>query len=137
MRGAVQRRTEAEPAGGKSERRGRADACACLIRNPKLGTMSLRDQPALRVVLYEGNGARPLQAADRFAAMSALLEKGFVVTRVAGEGRVASADSTSLLVLGRFDGGKPPQAEDADGQVNLRFHDIDGFDANRVSEIVE
>ena len=99
--------------------------------------MSLRDQSALRIVLYEGNGARPLEAADRFAAMSALLEKGFAVTRVAGEGRVAAADRTSLLVLGRFDGGRPPQAKDADGQVNLRFQDIDGFDANRVAEIVE
>ena len=99
--------------------------------------MSLSDQTTLRIVLYEGNGARPLEAADRFAAMSALLEKGFAVTRVAGEGRVAAADRTSLLVLGRFDGGKPPQAEDAEGQVNLRFQDIEGFDANRVSEIVE
>ncbi|HKS38351.1 MAG TPA: ferredoxin family protein [Verrucomicrobiae bacterium] len=99
--------------------------------------MSLRDQSALRIVLYEGNGARPLEAADRFAALSALLEKGFTVTRVAGEGRVAAADRASLLVLGRFEGERPPQAEDADGHVNLRFENIDGFDANRVSEIVE
>ena len=61
--------------------------------------MSLKDQSTLRIVLYEGDGAQPLEAADRFAAMSALLEKGFAVTRVAGGGRVAPADRTALLVL--------------------------------------
>jgi Pyruvate/2-oxoacid:ferredoxin oxidoreductase delta subunit len=99
--------------------------------------MSLKDQTTLRVVLYEGNGAQPLEATDRFAAMSALLEKGFAVTRVAGESRVAPADRTSLLVLGRFDGGKPPRAEDAAGQVNLRFQDVTGLDSSRIAEIVE
>jgi Pyruvate/2-oxoacid:ferredoxin oxidoreductase delta subunit len=99
--------------------------------------MSLKDQTTLRIVLYEGNGAQPLQATDRFAAMSALLEKGFAVTRVAGEGRVSPADRTSLFVLGRFDGGRPPQVEDASGQVNLRFQDVTGFDSNRIAEIVE
>ena len=99
--------------------------------------MGLKDQTTLRVVLYEGNGAQPLEAPDRFAVVSALLEKGFGITRVAGEGRVAPADRTSLLVLGRFDGGRPPQAEDADGQVNLRFQDITGLDAGRVAEAAE
>ena len=49
--------------------------------------MSLKDQTALRIVLYEGSGAQPLEANDRFAAMTGLLEKGFAVTRVTGEGR--------------------------------------------------
>jgi len=99
--------------------------------------MSLKDQTTLRVVLYEGNGAQPLEASDRFATMTALLEKGFAVTRATGEGRVAPADRTSLLVLGRFDGGRAPQAEDTDNQVNIRFQDISGFDINRVGETVE
>ena len=99
--------------------------------------MSLSDQATLRVVLYEGKGAQPLEAADRFAAVSALLEKGFAVTRVAGEGNVAPADRTSLLVLGRFDGGSPPQAQDVDGNVNVTFQDISAFDTNRIAEVVE
>ena len=99
--------------------------------------MSLKDQTTLRIVLYEGSGAQPLEANDRFAAMTGLLEKGFAVTRVTGEGRVSPADRASLLVLGRFDGGTPPQAEDTDGQVSVRFQDIAGFDANRVAEKVE
>jgi len=99
--------------------------------------MSLKDQTTLRVVLYEGNGAQPLEANDRFAAMTTLLEKGFAVTHVTSEGRVAPADHASLLVLGRFNQGRAPQAEDTDGQVNLRFQDISGFEANRVGETVE
>src|SRR5206468_2765308 len=104
---------------------------------PPFLVMSLKDQTTLRVVLYEGQGAQPLAAGDRFATLSALLEKGFAVTRVAGEGRVAPADRTSWLVLGRFDSGRSPQAEEADAQVNVRFQDITGWDANRVAETVE
>src|SRR3989441_5570589 len=99
--------------------------------------MSLKDQSTLRVVLYEGSDAQALEAADRFTAMTALLEKGFAVTRVAGGGRVAPADRTALLVLGRFNEGRVPRGEDADGLVNLRFQDITGFDSNRIAETVE
>ena len=99
--------------------------------------MALKDQSTLRVVLYEGDGARPLESSDRFAAMTVLLEKGFAVTRVAGGGRVAPADRASLLVLGRFEGGTAPEAEDTGGQVSVRFQDIAGLDAIRVAETVE
>jgi len=98
--------------------------------------MALKDQTTLRIVLYEGHGAQPLENSDRFAALTTLLEKGFAVTRVGGEGRVAPADHASLLVLGRFEGG-PPQAEETNGQVNVHFQDIAGFDASRVAETVE
>jgi len=99
--------------------------------------MSLKDQSTLRVVLYEGSDAQALEAADRFTAMTALLERGFAVTRVASGGQVAPADRTSLLVLGRFNEGRVPRGEDADGLVNLRFQDITGFDSNRIAETVE
>jgi Pyruvate/2-oxoacid:ferredoxin oxidoreductase delta subunit len=99
--------------------------------------MSLKDQTTLRIVLYEGKGAQPMEANDRFTAVTALLEKGYALTRVTGEGCVAPADGASLLVLGRFAGGAPPKAEDADGQVGVRFQDIAGFDAGRVAEAVE
>ena len=39
--------------------------------------MSLKDQSTLRVVFFEGDGAQPMPAADRFDAMTALLQKGF------------------------------------------------------------
>src|SRR5437773_11938263 len=99
--------------------------------------MSLKDQSSLRVVLYEGSDAQALEAADRFTAMTALLERGFAVTRVASGGQVAPADRTSLLVLGRFNEGRAPSGEDASGLVNLRFQDITGFDSDRIAVTVE
>ena len=99
--------------------------------------MSLKDQTTLRVLFYEGDGAQPLAATDRFAAMSALLERGYAVTRSTGNGRVASHDRAAMLVLGCFENGRAPQAEDAAGAVALQFHDITGFDPNRIAELVE
>lgn len=99
--------------------------------------MSLIDQSTLRVVFYEGTGAQPLDPGHRFAAVSMLLEKGYALSRVVTAGRVAPADRTALLVLGRFDNGGPPPGEDADGAVAVRFHDITGLDAQRTAETVE
>lgn len=99
--------------------------------------MTLKEQPPLRVVLYEGAGAQPLAAPDRFAAITALLERGYSVTRATGGGRVAPHDRTALLVLGRFAGGRAPRAEDAAGAVALRFCDLGDASADRVAELVE
>ena len=99
--------------------------------------MSLKEQTILRVALYEGSGSQPLGANDRFATLTALLEKGFAVTRLANEGKVAPPDRNSLLVLGRFDGGIAPQAEEIAGRVNIRFQDISGLGAAQVIEKVE
>ena len=98
--------------------------------------MSLKDQSTLRVVLYEGDGAQPLDAGERFTALTALLERGYAVTRTTTQGSVAPADRTSLLVLGKFNG-PAPQAQDANGQVTVRFQNLDGTDAARIAELVE
>ncbi|HSH94867.1 MAG TPA: ferredoxin family protein [Roseimicrobium sp.] len=97
--------------------------------------MGLKDQTTLRVVLYEGNGAENLPAADRLSALTSLLEKGFAVTRVTGENTVAPADRTSLLVLGRFAGGVPP-ASQADS-VAISFEDISTALPESIVERVE
>ncbi len=98
--------------------------------------MSLKDQSTLRVVLYEGDGAQALDAGERFTAMTALLERGYAVTRTTTQGSVAPADRTSLLVIGKFNG-PAPQAQDANGQVTVRFQNLDGVDAARVADLVE
>ncbi|MEA3210035.1 MAG: hypothetical protein QOE70_3092 [Chthoniobacter sp.] len=95
--------------------------------------MSLAD-PALRIILYEGTGAQPLGAADRFATVSALLERGYAVTRSAADRPVAPADRSPLLVLGRF-GGQPPEAAASD--VTLRFHDITALAPAQLGDLVE
>lgn len=99
--------------------------------------MSLKDQSTLRVVLYEGRDATPLGAEERFAALSALLERGYAVTRVAGQGNVSPHDRGQMVVLGRFEGARPPQADASADGTRLRFHDITGLDAGRIAETVE
>ncbi len=99
--------------------------------------MSLTTASTLRVVLYEGADAQPLEATDRFAALSALLENGFAVTRTVAGGRVAPHERGSLLVLGKFSGGGKLEAEGGSAETPVRFQDITGFDTNRIAEFAE
>ena len=98
--------------------------------------MAIADETTLRIVLYEGDGATALEAADRTATVTALLEQGYAVT-CAGEGTVAPADDSSLLVLGRFTDGKAPEAEDASGEVPIAFRDITGLKPEGITALVE
>jgi Pyruvate/2-oxoacid:ferredoxin oxidoreductase delta subunit len=97
--------------------------------------MAIRDETTVRVVLYEGDGATALEANDRYATMSALLERGYAVTRSTQGGRVAPQEKGAMVVLGRF--AKTPEAEDAAGAVNVRFHDIGNRDAAGITALVE
>jgi len=75
--------------------------------------MALTDK-SLRVVLYEGAGAATVTPEDRFSAVTALLGRGFGVTRAGAARPVAPADSSPLLVVGRWENGAP-DAEAKDG----------------------
>ena len=99
--------------------------------------MSLVSQPTLRVVLYEDAGSPPLDSTDRFSALTALLEKGFAVTRAVAGGRVAPHERGSLLVLGKFSGGGRLEAEGVSAETPVRFQDITGLDAARIAETAE
>jgi Pyruvate/2-oxoacid:ferredoxin oxidoreductase delta subunit len=96
--------------------------------------MSLKTESTLRVVLYEGDGAAPL--ADTFATMSALLEKGYAVTRTTAGGKVAPQEKGSMVVLGKFSGGTL-DTDDAGGAVKVRMHDITNRDIASVTALVE
>ena len=92
----------------------------------------------LRVVLYEGNGAIPLDAAARAQVMGALLDKGYAVTRATGEGKSAFPhDDRSLLLLGSFPNQQAPALEDITGQIKIDARDITGLDATSVLALVE
>lgn len=92
----------------------------------------------LRVVLYEGNGAIPLDATARAKVMSALLDKGYAVTRTTAQGSPAFPhDDRSLLVLGVFPDQRAPQVEDISGEVKIDTRDITGLDAAGVLSLVE
>ncbi len=92
--------------------------------------MPLSDLP-LRVVLYEGAGASPLNPADRFAAVLALLERGFPVTRAGSERPVAPHDTSPLLVAARWQSSPPPQ------QSGLRCLHLDDSPATSLPDHAE
>jgi Pyruvate/2-oxoacid:ferredoxin oxidoreductase delta subunit len=99
--------------------------------------MSLTDQSTLRVVLYEGADVQPLDSATRFAAFTALLERGFAVTQVVKDGKVSPHERGGMLVLGKFPEGRAPQAENVLPETPVRFQDITDCDTNRIAELAE
>jgi Pyruvate/2-oxoacid:ferredoxin oxidoreductase delta subunit len=74
--------------------------------------------PALRVALYEGEGTQPLDAAERFATVAALLERGYSITTRGDAGGLA---------IGKLES----------GQANERVRDIAGLSAPQIAELVE
>ena len=99
--------------------------------------MSLTTQTTLRVVLYEGADAQPLDAADRFAALTTLLERGFTVTRTVPGCHVAPHQKGSLLVFGKFADKGALEAQEVSTESTVHFQDITGFDTNRIGEFAE
>jgi Pyruvate/2-oxoacid:ferredoxin oxidoreductase delta subunit len=93
----------------------------------------------MRVVLYEGEGSRSLEEADRFDLLRTLLEKGYAVTRTRSGGAVSGPDQAggTMVVLGRFDRQQFAQADGAAGDLKLHFRDIEGQGAAACVETVE
>ncbi|MDB6072212.1 MAG: ferredoxin family protein, partial [Verrucomicrobiales bacterium] len=100
-------------------------------KNP---TMSIA--PEFSVLIYEGQGSRPLDANRRFDVCSALLDRGYSVSRAGLGARLDPAQST-LLILAEFDNAQPPELEDAAGQIQLTTLDITALDATAVTALVE
>ena len=88
--------------------------------------MAIKDQTALQIVVYEGAGAQALASQERFSLMSALLERGYSVTRAVNGEATEAMQRSNTLILGRFTDPVPG-----------RSHAIDDFDANRICEAVE
>jgi Pyruvate/2-oxoacid:ferredoxin oxidoreductase delta subunit len=89
--------------------------------------MALVDQ-LCRVVLYEGPGSESLSNDERLQLISALLERGFPVTRAGPERPVTPADSTPILTLGRFTEPVPPD------QARVRWQSLNGDAPNTAVE---
>jgi len=88
-----------------------------------------------RVILYEGDGAAPLEDSQRAAVLRSLLDKGHAVSCVKKGGAVAAAENGSLLVLGRFNGSLP--ADQQDNGVSVTFRELDGLDAAATTAMAE
>lgn len=99
--------------------------------------MSALTKTVLRVVLYEGRGAQPLEAGERFTLIQALLDKGYRVDRVAKGRAGADPEGAAVAVLGRFTEDQPAQAVGAvDGQT-VYFRNISGQTAEKAAALVD
>ena len=98
--------------------------------------MSEMTSPNLRIVLYEGPGSTPLEAARRVEALTSLLEAGYQVTRTAPGGAVTPPDGTPVLVLGQFNGQRPTIAGNGHGEPEPDVRDITGFNSGSLLSTV-
>jgi Pyruvate/2-oxoacid:ferredoxin oxidoreductase delta subunit len=88
-----------------------------------------------RVAIYEDEAASPFDAGDRFAILRGLLEKGYRVFCLRKGSPMASAESGSVMVLGRF-GDQLPQTK-SDGALSISFHNVDGMAAPAIIDLVD
>ncbi len=86
--------------------------------------------PALHVVLYEGSGAEPLSADERFGALSTLLEQGYAISRTSVS-TVEKPGQGALLVLGKFRA-TPPATD-----TGVRFHNLANLAPAQLADLVE
>lgn len=97
--------------------------------------MSALAEPTLRVVFYDGPTSESWSADELFGAMSALLAKGYALTRTRPEGRVSPHDRGELMLLGKFGGGPVPEAGVEGGKAQIV--DVSRLDAEAVAAQVE
>jgi Pyruvate/2-oxoacid:ferredoxin oxidoreductase delta subunit len=95
--------------------------------------------PVLRVVIYEGEGSRPLDESQRFDLMRTLLEKGYAVTSTRFGGQVSGAGNRggTMVVLGQFNQDGFAGAEATAGDLKLHFCDISEMDLPAVLAAIE
>jgi Pyruvate/2-oxoacid:ferredoxin oxidoreductase delta subunit len=82
--------------------------------------MTRLESPIVRVVLYEGPGSAPLDAAFRAQAARALLDRGFPVSSVRTSEPATVGPQSILLVMGAFD--QPPAVD----HPRVRFGHLNG-----------
>ena len=91
----------------------------------------------LRIVLHEGTGTSLLSDAVRAETLSALLDNGFEVTRPASGVDIKESDASSLLVLGQFEEGKPPQWQHSGTGTKPSFRDITDLSQDEIVELAK
>lgn len=90
----------------------------------------------VRVVLFEGKGARPIEKETRTSVTATLLDQGYSVTRVSGDSAPLSATSEniSVVVIGRFDG---PAPEVSQGENTVTVREVGTLDAEAIVRVVD
>lgn len=98
--------------------------------------MSAMPKSALHVVIRGGTETPAFDDTACFAAVTALLEKGFAVSRTTEDELSAPAGRGATLVLGRLSDGPAP-VSDAAAASQVRLRDISGLDTAGIVELVE
>ena len=93
----------------------------------------------LRVVVYEGEGSRPLADDHRYDLMKSLLEKGYAVTSARTNGHVSGAGEgrEAMVVLGKFDDSSLATADGDAGPLKVHVRDVEGMDTAATVGAVE
>ena len=91
---------------------------------------STLNKPNLRVVLYEGDGSRPIEKQRRREILSSLLKAGFPVSRVTpNTGEVSHSDRSPLLILGDFEDPELPGASISGSKAETILQSISSTDS--------
>ena len=98
---------------------------------------SVLDKPSVRIILYEGDGGRPLKGELRRELLSTLLKAGYPVSRVTANGSLAPADNSPLIVLGDFEDEKMDSATVSGTKARVALHDVNGDDVETLVNRVE
>lgn len=91
----------------------------------------------LRILLWEGGENPTTGAPERFAILTALLEKGFAVTRMTDGGGEGAFGDTPLLVLGRFGTAGRESMPGLAGAAQARFLNLEGLGPSNVVRAAE
>src|SRR3954447_3583652 len=89
-------------------------------------------QKQVHVVLYEGEGSVPFSNEDRFATISALLERGYPTARSTAPAQ--SAEGASLLVVARFNNGERPALPEG---APARCESVNGFTPAQIVDLAD
>ncbi len=102
--------------------------------------MTNEEETPMQVVVYEGEGAAVLPSSTRYDVLTRLLDRGYAVSRAAGNGQGAveprAGETERLLVLGDFPDGAP-DLEDSSGEVEIDTLTITDLGGEEVLELVE
>jgi len=99
--------------------------------------MIARKSSLLRVVVYEGRDSLPLQDDLRFELMQTLLDRGFFVSAVKPEGKLAAFRQSHILVLGRFEIEAGALFTDPGESAEIHVRNIDGMSVESICRIVD
>jgi NAD-dependent dihydropyrimidine dehydrogenase PreA subunit len=92
-----------------------------------------RERP--RVLLYEGAGAEPIDAALRRSIVPKLLDRGYTVTRITQNANLGNLGHNELIILGCFT--RPADFQSAQGDLKIHTRDVRDESLESLTEYID